>query len=127
MAMKIGIVGLGLIGGSLALDLKALNHQILGVSRKATTCEIAVSKGIVDEASTNLSLLRSSEIVILCTPISAIATTLEQLVPYLEPDAIITDVGSVKKSIVDECSALWPNFIGGHPMAGTTVTSHGPY
>ena len=119
MVMKIGIVGLGLIGGSLALDLKALHHQILGVSRKATTCEIAVSKGIVDEASTNLSLLRSSEIVILCTPISAIAKTLEQLVPYLEPDAIVTDVGSVKKSIVDECSALWPNFIGGHPMAGT--------
>ena len=119
MAMKIGIVGLGLIGGSLALDLKALNHQILGVSRKATTCEIAASRGIVDEASTDLSLLQGSEIVILCTPISAIAKTLQQLIPYLEPDAIVTDVGSVKKSIVDECSALWPNFIGGHPMAGT--------
>ncbi|ELS02200.1 prephenate dehydrogenase [Xenococcus sp. PCC 7305] len=117
--MKIGIVGLGLIGGSLALDLKSLNHQILGVSRKVTTCEIAVARGVVDEASTELSLLQDSEIVIICTPIGAIARTLKQLIPYLEPNTIVTDVGSVKKNIVDECSGLWTNFIGGHPMAGT--------
>ncbi|MEM9276395.1 MAG: prephenate/arogenate dehydrogenase [Cyanobacteria bacterium P01_F01_bin.143] len=117
--MKIGIVGLGLIGGSLGLDLKSLNHYILGVSRKATTCEIAVERGVVDEASTELSLLKNAEIVIICTPIGAIAKTLTQLIPYLAPDAIVTDVGSVKKTIVDECSALWSNFIGGHPMAGT--------
>ena len=117
--MKIGIVGLGLIGGSLGLDLKALDHEILGVSRKATTCEIAVSRGVVDRASTELSLLRGAEIIIICTPISAIADTLKQLIPYLDPDAIVTDVGSVKKPIVDECSVLWSNFIGGHPMAGT--------
>ena len=119
MTMKIGIVGLGLIGGSLGLDLKSLNHHILGVSRKRTTCEIALEKGVVDQASTELSLLKNAEIVIICTPIGAIAKTLKQLIPYLDPDAIVTDVGSVKKTIVDECSALWSNFIGGHPMAGT--------
>ena len=117
--MKIGIVGLGLIGGSLGLDLRALGHQILGVSRQATTCEIALEKGVVDEASTELSLLRGAEIVIICTPLSAIADTLKQLLPYLDPETIVTDVGSVKKPIVDQCSALWSNFIGGHPMAGT--------
>ncbi len=117
--MKIGIVGLGLIGGSLGLDLRAHNHQILGVSRKITTCEIAVSRGVVDEASTELSLLQGAEIAIICTPIGAIADTLKQLIPYLDPDTIVTDVGSVKKPIVDRCSALWSNFIGGHPMAGT--------
>ncbi len=117
--MKIGIVGLGLIGGSLGLDLRVLDHQILGVSRKATTCEIALERGVVDEASTELSLLRGAEVVIICTPISAIADTLQQLLPYLAPDTIVTDVGSVKKPIVDQCSALWSNFIGGHPMAGT--------
>ena len=117
--MKIGIVGLGLIGGSLGLDLRVLDHQILGVSRKATTCEIALERGVVDEASTELSLLRGAEVVIICTPISAIADTLQQLLPYLAPDTIVTDVGSVKKPIVDRCSALWSNFIGGHPMAGT--------
>ena len=117
--MKIGIVGLGLIGGSLGLDLRALNHQILGVSRKATTCEIAVSRGVVDRASAELSLLTEAEIVIICTPISAIADTLQQLIPYLDSDTIVTDVGSVKKPVVEQCSALWSNFIGGHPMAGT--------
>ncbi len=117
--MKIGIVGLGLIGGSLGLDLRALNHQIWGVSRKATTCEIALSRGVVDQASTELSSLQGAEIVIICTPINAIADTLQQLIPYLDHNAIVTDVGSVKKPIVDQCSALWSNFIGGHPMAGT--------
>ncbi len=119
MAMKIGIVGLGLIGGSLGLDLRSLNHRILGVSRKVTTCEIALARGVVDEASTELSLLTEAEIAIICTPIGAIADTLQQLIPYLDSDAIVTDVGSVKKPIVDQCSALWSNFIGGHPMAGT--------
>ena len=118
--MKIGIVGLGLIGGSLGLDLRALEHQILGVSRKVTTCEIAVSRGVVDRASTDLGLLTEAEIVIICTPISAIADTLKQLIPYLNSDTIVTDVGSVKKPIVEQCSGLWSNFIGGHPMAGTT-------
>ena len=118
--MKIGIVGLGLIGGSLGLDLKAQGHEILGVSRQETTCQIAVDKDIVDRASTDLSLLAAAEIVIVCTPIGAIAPTIAQLVPYLTPETIVTDVGSVKQPIVDACTPLWSNFVGGHPMAGNT-------
>ena len=117
--MKIGIVGLGLIGGSLGLDLRSRNDKILGVSRQARTCEIAVEQAVVDEASTELSLLQGCDLVIICTPINAISDTLEKLIPYLDPETIVTDVGSVKKPIVERCSALWPNFIGGHPMAGT--------
>ena len=118
--MKIGIVGLGLIGGSLGLDLKAQGHEILGVSRQETTCKIALDKGIVDRASIELSLLTGAEIVIVCTPIGAIAPTVAQLVPYLTPETIVTDVGSVKEPIVKACSNLWSNFVGGHPMAGNT-------
>lgn len=117
--MKIGIVGLGLIGGSLAIDLKAKGHEILGVSRQETTCEIALTKGIVDRASTNLNILTNTEIIIVCTPIQAIAKTIKQLIPYLNADTIITDVGSVKYPVVETCTQLWSNFIGGHPMAGT--------
>ncbi len=117
--MKIGIVGLGLIGGSLAIDLKAQGHGILGVSRQETTCEIALTKGIVDRASTNLNILTNTEIIIVCTPIQAIAKTIKQLIPYLNADTIITDVGSVKYPVVETCTQLWSNFIGGHPMAGT--------
>ncbi len=118
--MKIGIVGLGLIGGSLGLDLKAQGQEIIGVSRKASTCDIAVARGVADKASTDLSILSEAEIIIICTPIAKIAETLQQLVPYLNSETIVTDVGSVKEPIVTACSQLWSNFIGGHPMAGTT-------
>ena len=117
--MKVGIVGLGLIGGSLGLDLRSRGYEILGVSRQATTCQIALDRGVADRASTDLSLLAEAEIVIICTPIGAIAPTLQQLIPYLSPNAIVTDVGSVKQPIVAACSQLWSNFVGGHPMAGT--------
>jgi arogenate dehydrogenase (NADP+) len=117
--MKIGIVGLGLIGGSLALDLRAQNHYLLGVSRQAQTAQMAVARGIVDEAGQDFCPLTEADVIFLCTPIAAIIPTLQALVPALSPQTLVTDVGSVKSSIVRECSALWPNFIGGHPMAGT--------
>ena len=118
--MKVGIVGLGLIGGSLGIDLRKQGYEIYGVSRQQATCDIAVERGVVDSASTELGSLAPVEIVILCTPIAYIASTLKQLLPYLQPETIVTDVGSVKQPIVEECSQLWPNFIGGHPMAGTS-------
>ncbi len=117
--MKIGIVGLGLIGGSLGIDLRSQGHQITGISRQATTCKTAIVKGIVDRASTKFDLLQDLELVIVCTPIWAIALTIERIIPHLNPDTIITDVGSVKYPVVKTCSQLWSNFIGGHPMAGT--------
>ncbi|MFM2311430.1 MAG: hypothetical protein RLZZ04_706 [Cyanobacteriota bacterium] len=120
--MKIGIVGLGLIGGSLAIDLRSQGHQIYGVSRQADTCQIALSQGIVDEGSTDVAILAPTEVIIICTPIQAIAPTIKQIIPHISPETIITDVGSVKQPIVEECSQLWQNFIGGHPMAGTTAS-----
>ncbi|MGB7520037.1 MAG: prephenate/arogenate dehydrogenase [Spirulinaceae cyanobacterium] len=117
--MKVGIVGLGLIGGSLGLDLRSLGFEVLGISRREKTCSRALDKKIVDEASVSLSLLRKADLVFVCTPLTAIAATVERLIPYLNPDAIITDVGSVKMPIIDPCSRLWANFVGGHPMAGT--------
>ena len=117
--MKIGIVGLGLIGGSLAIDLRGQNHYILGVSRQESTCKIALEKGIVDRASNDLNILKEAEIIFICTPIDKIVTTLLKLIPYLDSETIVTDVGSVKQPIVEACSPLWKHFIGGHPMAGT--------
>ena len=117
--MKIGIIGLGLIGGSLAIDLRSQSHYLLGVSRQEATCNIAVTKGIVDRASTDLSILKEAEIIFICTPIDKIVTTLKKLIPDLNRETIVTDVGSVKQPIVEACNPLWDNFIGGHPMAGT--------
>ncbi|MGQ4647720.1 prephenate/arogenate dehydrogenase [Lyngbya aestuarii] len=117
--MNIGIVGLGLIGGSLGLDLRRLGHQVLGVSRQEQTCHQAIDLGIADHTSTNLSLLAEAQVVFICTPIAVIAPTVEKLIPDLSAEVVLTDVGSVKQAVVEQVAPLWPNFIGGHPMAGT--------
>ncbi len=117
--MNIGIVGLGLIGGSLGLDLRALGYQVLGVSRQEQTVKRAIERGVVDDASVNLTLLAAADVVFICTPIAAIAPTVKQLIPHVSPDAVITDVGSVKTAVIEQVAPLWHNFVGGHPMAGT--------
>ncbi|MGP0129030.1 MAG: prephenate/arogenate dehydrogenase [cyanobacterium endosymbiont of Rhopalodia musculus] len=117
--MKIGIIGLGLIGGSLGLDLRDHGHTILGVSRRESTCQRAIERGVVDEASIDLGSLSNADIIFICTPIGLIIPTLEQLISHLKAKTIVTDVGSVKTSIVEQGSRLWDKFIGGHPMAGT--------
>ncbi len=116
--INIGIVGLGLIGGSVGLDLRTLGYRVLGVSRREQTCQKAIALGAVDEASLELSLLSIADLIFICTPISTIIPTLEQLIPFLSSSAILTDVGSVKTPIVEGVSQIWPNFVGGHPMAG---------
>ena len=117
--MKIGIVGLGLIGGSLGLDLRSLGHQVLGVSRQERTCNVAIARGAADEAVTDLALLADTDVIFICTPLAHIQTTISQLIPHISLETILTDVGSVKASIVREVTPLWRNFVGGHPMAGT--------
>jgi arogenate dehydrogenase (NADP+) len=116
--MKIGIVGLGLIGASLAGDLRQLGHQVEGVSRQHSTCEFAVANDLVDRASTDISTLATCEIIIICTPIDKIVPTVSLLAAHLSPETIVTDAGSVKESIVAPATEIWPNFVGGHPMAG---------
>jgi arogenate dehydrogenase (NADP+) len=94
--MKIGIVGLGLIGASLAGDLRQLGHQVEGVSRQHSTCEFAVANDLVDRASTDISTLATCEIIIICTPIDKIVPTVSLLAAHLSPETIVTDAGSVK-------------------------------
>jgi arogenate dehydrogenase (NADP+) len=118
--VKIGIVGIGLIGASLAWDFRQMGHHVIGVSRQQSTCEIAEQQGICDRASCDLASLQDTEIIFICTPIAAIVPTIELLIPHLHPDTIITDAGSVKGAIVDRATKLWSNFVGGHPMAGNS-------
>ncbi|MFN6465518.1 MAG: prephenate/arogenate dehydrogenase [Nostoc sp. DedVER02] len=118
--MNIGILGLGLIGGSLGFDLRSQGHHILGVSRRESTCEKAVAIGSVDEASVDLSLLAAAEVVFICTPLALIVPQLKETIAHLSTATVVTDVGSAKAQIVKAISPLWDNFIGGHPMAGRT-------
>jgi len=117
--MNIGIVGLGLIGGSIGLDLRSRGFDVFGVSSRQQTCDRAQARGVVSEASIHLSLMAAADVVFICTPLGSIEPIVRDLVPYLSPPTIVTDVGSVKTPIVQAVSSLWPNFVGGHPMAGT--------
>jgi arogenate dehydrogenase (NADP+) len=116
--MKIGIVGLGLIGASLAGDLRQLGHMVVGTSRQVATCKLAISRGLVDEAGTELDILAEMEAIIICTPIAHIVPTVTQLASLIKPGTLVTDAGSVKGSIVAAATQIWPHFVGGHPMAG---------
>ncbi len=116
--MTIGIVGLGLIGGSLGLDFRAQGQRVVGASRKPQTCERAIALGAVDEASTGLELMRQADVIFICTPLAVMESTVIELQPYLSPDTVLTDVGSVKGWVMQAVAPHWKNFVGGHPMAG---------
>ncbi|NJO11939.1 MAG: prephenate dehydrogenase/arogenate dehydrogenase family protein, partial [Leptolyngbyaceae cyanobacterium SL_1_1] len=116
--MKIGIVGLGLIGGSLGFDLRQRQHTVVGISRRAETGDLALRQGAVDIAATSLEAIAAAQLVFVCTPIAAVAPAVKQLASFLPASTVITDVGSVKTHIVKAASLHWPNFVGGHPMAG---------
>lgn len=117
--ITVGIVGLGLIGGSLGIDFRQQGLRVLGVSRSHVTCDLSLERGAVDQASDDLSLLQQAEVIFICTPIAAISATIRGLLTYITPETILTDVGSVKESILREVIPLWARFVGGHPMAGT--------
>ncbi|GAB4359508.1 MAG: prephenate/arogenate dehydrogenase [Cyanophyceae cyanobacterium] len=123
--MHIGIVGLGGIGGSLAADWRDRGHHILGVSRRAETVDRAIAMGLVDEASVDPAILRSAQVVVLCPPIGQMEAVAAQVVPHLAPGTVLTDAGSVKGEIVRAIAPLWPEFLGGHPMAGTEKSGLG--
>ncbi len=121
--MEVGIVGLGLIGGSLALDLRALGYRVWGISRRVSTCRQALERGAIDAYfDWGVNLPQNTDLVVICTPIEQIIPSLAALVDYLPSTTIVTDVGSVKTPIVARGEKLWPNFIGSHPMAGNNNT-----
>lgn len=114
----VGIVGLGLIGGCLAIDLRHLGYPVYGVARRSATVETAIEQGVVTHASCDLALMAEADVVFVCTPMAAIVPTVRQLAEQLREPTVVTDVGSVKGEIVAAATACWPNFVGGHPMAG---------
>ncbi|MBK8780759.1 MAG: prephenate dehydrogenase/arogenate dehydrogenase family protein [Anaerolineales bacterium] len=118
---KIAIIGLGLMGGSLALGLRGKCAALYGCDPHLPTLELALSQHIVDYADSNpANLLPEVDLVILSAPVPAILTLLEQL-PALTPNpCIVMDLGSAKHLIVEAMSKLPERFdpIGGHPICG---------
>ena len=117
--MKIGIVGLGLIGGSLGLKLQSLNHTIYGIANNEFNEKKAKEKKLANFVSCDLNLLKKCELIILALPLKDLISPSKRLVASIPRETILTDVGSVKEPIVKNWENLHPLFIGSHPMAGT--------
>lgn len=118
---SVGIVGVGLIGGSLGLALRkaGFNGPILGVS-SLRSIESGVGRGAIDRGATLEEAAAVCDLLFLSQPISGILETLRKLDPLVRPDTLVTDAGSTKQMIVDEAkrSLRRCTFLGGHPMAG---------
>ncbi len=118
---KIAIIGLGLMGGSLAWALKGKCAALFGIDPHQATLELALSQHIVDYADSDpAKLLPDADLVILAAPVPAILTLLEQLPAFTSNRCIVMDLGSSKRLIVEAMSRLPERFdpIGGHPICG---------
>jgi prephenate dehydrogenase len=122
---RVAIVGLGLMGGSLALALRARNacKEILVVERDADVRAQAISRGVADRASADLSFVAQAEIIVLATPVRTIIMQLPQVGERARAGAMVIDLGSTKREIARAMEALPPDVqpIGGHPMCGKEV------
>jgi prephenate dehydrogenase len=116
----VAIFGVGLIGGSFALALReaGFSGRILGVSSPETVRK-AVELGVIDEGMSAEQAARAADLIYLAQPILRIVEILPQLNPWVRPDALVTDAGSTKSTIVERAGAITRcQFLGGHPMAG---------
>lgn len=115
----IGVVGLGLIGGSIGLDLLAQGLEVRALVHRAETAERARARGLATRIDTDPSVLRDCVLVVLALPLDRLLDPPPSLVSALPTAAVITDVGSVKAPVLARWGALVPRFVPSHPMAGT--------
>lgn len=123
--MKIGIIGLGLIGTSLALAFKREKFNVWGMDIEESAVEYLLKKGVIDNGNTDLEGLskeiKESEVIFISVYPSKIIDIIKKLKVYLNIDHILTDTASVKEKIinyVEEDDLLKRVFVGGHPLAG---------
>jgi prephenate dehydrogenase len=119
----VAIVGVGHIGGSLAMALRGEGVEVIGVDPDAQVLARAAARGAVDRGFTAPDAVREAEVVILAAPLEATAEVARAVMSSLRPGTLVTDVGSVKGPIVRAveplAQAAGVHFVGGHPMFGT--------
>jgi 3-phosphoshikimate 1-carboxyvinyltransferase len=126
---RLVIIGMGLIGSSLAAAVRERNiaKEVIGVSRRKSTLEIALNNGIVDRCAEDLaqvaSELSAGDVVVIGVPTLSVPEVLKQSVELLSPEVTITDVASVKESVVIAAQEMFgevpPQLVPGHPIAGS--------
>ncbi len=116
--LRIAIVGVGLIGGSIGLAARGrLDAEVVGWSRSAETRERAVALGVLDRAAPTLAdAVAEAEAVFVCSPVGVLPVVIGDVLAAAPPDCVVTDVGSTKRSVVQAIED--PRFVGGHPLAG---------
>jgi len=124
MFERVTIIGTGLLGGSLARDMKdrGLAAKIIGVCRSESTAELALSLGVVDEVLPAKEAVMGADLIVVATPMQAMLPLLKELQAFIPKSAILTDVGSVKTDLYQQLKSHVPElleqFVLAHPIAG---------
>ena len=122
---RVALIGLGLIAGSMAHAMRrgGLAGEIVGTARSAETRAVAAEIGLVDRVvDTAAEAVKDADLVVLAVPVGAMGAVAAEIAPHLMPGATVTDVGSVKKAVIDAVAPHMPDhvhFIPAHPLAGT--------
>ncbi|MEL6509991.1 MAG: prephenate/arogenate dehydrogenase family protein [Pseudomonadota bacterium] len=122
---RVALIGLGLIASSMFWAMKrgGLAGTVTGYARSAETRQTAREIGLCDEIHDTLAdAVKDADLIVLCVPVGVMGQVAADIAPALKPGATITDVGSVKREVIDTVSPHLPenvHFIGGHPVAGT--------
>ena len=126
LIQRLCLIGVGLIGGSLALALKRAGAcaQVAGFDQNEAALAEALELGVIDSGHTDLArAVAGSDLIVLATPLGAMAELLRRMAPMMTPDMVITDVGSAKLSVIEAARKGMPaaigTFVPGHPIAGT--------
>ena len=127
--IKLAIIGVGLIGGSLGLSLKDKlgdDIYITGLCRTQKSMDLAMQLGAVDLATSDIkTVVENADIIFLSPPVLQIVPMVEKILPFLKPGVILTDAGSTKKYIYDNLKKILPEniyYIAGHPMTGREMS-----
>jgi prephenate dehydrogenase len=123
----VAVLGLGLLGGSVALAARArgVAARVVGAARRKETRDLALARGAVDEVRDFDEAVRDADLVVLATPLFAMGEIAGRVAPALSPGAVMTDVGSVKAPLAETIPGLLPpgvHYVGAHPMAGSHLT-----
>ncbi|SER72204.1 prephenate dehydrogenase [Tranquillimonas rosea] len=122
---RVALIGLGLIAGSMSLAIRraGLAGEVVGTARSPETRAVAAEIGLCDRiVDTATEAVAGADLVVLAVPVGAMGAVAAEIGPYLAPGATVTDVGSVKKSVIEAVGPHIPegvHFVPGHPLAGT--------
>ena len=125
------VCGVGLIGGSLALIARhtGVVGKVVGLGRSQANLDVAVQRGMIDVATRDpVEAARGADLIVLAVPILTMRATLEKMIEHTAPDAVVTDVGSVKGYVVRELEPLIAgkrSLVAAHPVAGKETTGAG--